>query len=110
MNIIQMIDATQKFLEFNFSFEIALVGIFLTAIGIFIVLNTDSSFWLAILGGILFAAGFCVFIFGQTEYYEVPRTNYMIVCDDDVTVKEVMEKYHIIEQAGGALIVTDRDK
>lgn len=109
MNIIQMIDATQKFLEFNFSLEITVVGVFLVIIGLITAICGDKIGH-SILGGVLFAAGFCVFIFGQTEYYEVPQTNYMIVCDDDTTVKEVMEKYHIIEQAGGALIVTDRDK
>ena len=110
MNIIQMIDATQKFLEFNFSFEFALAGIFLIFVGLFIVLNADDAFWHTLLGGVIGIVGLCVFLCGHVNYYEVPQTNYLIVCDEDTTVKEVMEKYHIIEQAGGALIVTDRDK
>jgi hypothetical protein len=109
MNIIQMIDATQQFLEFNFSLEIAVVGVFLIVIGLIIALCGDKLGH-SILGGLLFVAGICVFLGGQVNYYEVPQTNYMIVCDEDTTVKEVMEKYHIIEQVGGALIVTDRDK
>lgn len=109
MNIIQMIDATQKFLEFNFSLEIAVVGVFLIVIGLIIALCGDKLGH-SILGGLLFVAGICVFLCGQVDYYEVPQTNYLIVCDEDVTVKEVMEKYEIIDQVGLGLLVTDRDK
>ena len=109
MNIIQTIDATQKFLEFNFSLEIAVVGAFLITIGLIIAICGDKIGH-TILGGILFVTGLGVFILGQTECYEVPQTNYIIVCDEDITVKEVMEKYEIIDQVGLGLLVTDRDK
>lgn len=109
MNIVQTIDATQKFLEFNFSLEIAVVGAFLIIIGLIIAVCGDKIGH-TILGGVLFIAGLGVFILGQTEYYEVPQTNYLIVCDENVTVKEIMDKYEIIDQVGLALVVTDRDK
>lgn len=109
MNIIQMIDATQKFLEFNFSLEIAVVGAFLIIIGLIIAICGDKIGH-TILGGILFVAGLGVFILGQIECYEVPQTNYLIICDENTTVKEIMEKYEIIDQVGLGLLVTDRDK
>lgn len=106
MNIIQVIDATERFISFNPSFPITIIGIVLLVFGLPSVFSREAIG--QIIGGVLIMASLCVFIIGQTEYYEVPQTNYMIVCDEDTTVKEVMEKYKIIEQVGGALIVTDK--
>ena len=109
MEVIQVIDATTKCLNFILDVRVAFVAAFLFAIGACLALFSDNL-RLCAAGIAVIALGATIFFAGQCEMVEKPQTNYMIVCDDNTTVKEVMEKYHIIEQAGGALIVTDRDK
>lgn len=109
MEVIQIIDATTKYLNFILDVRVVFMAVFLLVIGACLAFFSDDlRFYITGITAIVLGA--TIFFAGQCEMVEKPQTNYMIVCDDNTTVKEVMEKYHIIEQAGGALIVTDRDK
>lgn len=109
MEVIQIIDATTKCLNFILDVRITFVAVFLFVIGACLALFSDNFGGVAT-GITAIALGATIFFAGQSEIIEKPQTNYLIVCDENTTVKEVMEKYEIIDQVGLGLLVTDRDK
>ena len=104
MTFIQSIEANHEYLEFNFDPAICFAAIFFIFIGLLFLFLADRIS-LKALGTVLFLVG----ILGglvQLEKKLETQTNYLVVCDETVTVREIMEEYRIIEQVGNGLVIT----
>ena len=106
MTFIQSIEANYEYLEFNFDPAICFVAIFFIFIGLLFFFLADRI-GLKALGTVLILIG----IFGglvQLEKKLETQTNYLVVCDETITVREIMKDYKIIEQVGNGLVITKK--
>lgn len=106
MNIVQSIEANYEYLEFNFDPAICFAAIFFIFIGLLFFFLADRI-TLKAFGTVLILIG----ILGglvQLEKKVETQTNYLVVCDETVTVREIMKDYKIIEQVGNGLVITKK--
>lgn len=109
VTIVQTIDASYPVIEWAITPAIIIAGVAVMIVGIIIAAFLNfHRVWLFALGAFIAVGGALFLAFAPIEHYEVPQTNYVILCSPDVSISELTQKYKIVDQVGNGLIVTDR--
>ena len=109
VTVVQTVNAIYEESVTKFNIWILTLGIVLIAIGVALIANTKSLSLTAIAVALMIIGGVTAFL-SPYKFETIPQTNYIIICDETVTVSELMKEYKIIGQAGNSLIVTERNE